>query len=181
MRFKRCLICIVTGLFFHAAIAGDHHIVTVYGGQVNYSGAVVSAPCSVSIDSQNQQVTMGQIRADMFTSIGSWSESDAFTIKLEDCVSALAPTAGVLFKGVTSGKDPQVFTVGYGQGSAKGIGIGIFDSHENLIVPNSAPITFTTLIDGNNTMSFSARYRSIDTTVLAGSANVTINFEMDYQ
>ncbi|QQE43809.1 fimbrial protein [Hafnia alvei] len=181
MYFKTCLICVVTGLFCRDVIAGNHHVVTVYGGQLNYKGAVVSAPCSVSIDSQNQLVTMGQVRVKEFDGIGSWSQSQAFTIKLEDCDTDLAPTAGVLLKGITDGKDPQVFATEHSQGSAKGVGIGIFDSQGNLIIPNSAPITFMSLIDGNNTISFSAKYRATENTVLAGSANAAISFEMVYQ
>lgn len=181
MHFKTCFMCVVIGLFCHEVTAGNHHMVMVYGGQVNYKGAVVSAPCSVSVDSQNQQITMGQVRAEEFKGLGSWSQAQAFTIKLENCDSALAPTASALFKGVTDGKDPQVFAAGYGQGGAKGVGLGIFDSQGNLIVPNSAPITFSSLISGSNTLSFSAKYRATDTTVLAGSANTTVSFEMVYQ
>lgn len=43
---------------------------TVTGGTVNFVGQVVDAACSVSTDSVDQTVTLGQVRASKLTEAG---------------------------------------------------------------------------------------------------------------
>lgn len=180
MSHKVRMTLIATGLSFLCTIAfAKKATVTVYGGQINYNGQVVNAPCVVSINSQNQQVVMGQVRSDEFSGLGSWSDAQSFTIELQDCDTSLSSTVGILFRGVADTNDPQVFQVGGGS-AAKGIGLGIFNDKGQLIVPNSAPLTFQVLNDGNNTVPFIAKYRETKMKIQPGDANATIDFSLVY-
>ncbi|MGK4762975.1 fimbrial protein, partial [Salmonella enterica] len=59
---------------------------TFSGVTVNFVGQVVDAAWSVSDDSVDQTVTIGQVRASQLTEAGMVSnQKEDFTIKLEDC------------------------------------------------------------------------------------------------
>jgi len=163
------------------AFAGDNHFVTIHGGDVHFAGQVVDAACSVSADSRDQTVEMGQIRNTEFTSLGDWEDPVPFQIKLEDCATTVSHSVGVLFTGVSDDKDPQVFNVGWGAGAARGVGIGIFDAAGNLLTPDTAPVWYAPLQDGENILSYTARYRATDRVVHAGSADTQVWFNVVYQ
>ena len=160
--------------------AGNHHRVTVKGGDVHFSGAVEAAPCVVSQESADQKVEMGQVRTSDFSSLGSWSDPVEFTINLKECDTTIAQQVGVTFRGVTDGKDPTVLMAGQGAGSAEGIGLGIFDSRGVQVIPNTRPQTFTMLEDGENVLYFRARYRSTSRTVTGGDASAQTWFTLTY-
>ena len=54
------------------AWAGNHHVVTVPGGDVHFTGAVVEAACAVDTNSEAQTVDMGQVRSSLFSGTGTW-------------------------------------------------------------------------------------------------------------
>lgn len=163
------------------ALAGNHHFVTTYGGDVHFAGQVVDAACSVSADSRDMTVQMGQIRNTDFVSLGDWEGPVAFQIKLENCSTAVSKTVGVIFTGIADGKDPQVFKAGWGASAAQGVGIGIFDAADNLLTPDTAPVWYAPLQDGEDVLSYTARYRATDRVVHAGSADTQVWFNVVYQ
>lgn len=163
------------------AIGGDHHFVNIYGGDVHFAGQVMDAACSVSVDSSNQTVQMGQIRSNEFKSLGDWEDPESFQIKLEDCSTTVSQSVGVLFTGISDGKDSQVFKAGWGAGAAQGVGIGIFDADDNLLPPNTAPLWYAPLQDGENVLSYIARYRATDRIVHPGTADTQVWFNVVYQ
>lgn len=70
---------------------------TVTGGTVNFVGQVVDAACSVSADSVDQTVTLGQVRASKLTEAGMVAnQKEDFTIKLEDCDTQTSQNAAVI-------------------------------------------------------------------------------------
>lgn len=162
------------------SIAGNHHVVTVYGGEVHFSGGVVSAACVVDTASASQTVEMGQVRSNAFSGVGTWSDPQSFTITLKDCDTRVSQQVGVAFNGVTDGKDPGVLAVTSGAGNAQGIGIGIFDHLGNQIIPNTAPESFTALQDNTTALNFVAKYRSTSQHVSAGEADAETWFTLTY-
>lgn len=93
-------------LFPALAQAGNHHVVTVKGGDVEFQGAVVNAACAVDAGSEDLTVEMGQVRSNEFHGLGSWTDPQAFTITLKDCDTTVSQQVSVAFRGLTDGKDP---------------------------------------------------------------------------
>lgn len=155
--------------------------VRIHGGDVHFLGQVVNAACVVSADSQNMTVLMGQVRSAMFHGMGDWSQPVPFQLKLEDCDTAVSHNAGVLFTGVSDGKDPQVFEAGYGASAAQGVGLGIFDGAGNLVIPNTRPPWLAPLQEGETILNYSAKYRATDRQILPGEANAQVWFSVVYQ
>jgi type 1 fimbria pilin len=54
-------------------------------GIVNFSGTVITAPCSVAPESSQIDVNLGQV-ADSVLNGGQYSQSADFTIQLRDCI-----------------------------------------------------------------------------------------------
>lgn len=177
--FRLFLMIIITPLF--SLFAGTSSADTVNGGDMHFYGAVVNAPCAVEAQSLHQSVTMDQVRAANFPSRGSWAAPKTFWIKLDNCSNALFQFVTVAFTGEVDERDPQVFKAGFGADSAKGMGIGIFDSKDNLIVPNSAPLSQYPVLDGKSVLYFTAKYRSVADNVIAGDAGAVVNFSVIYQ
>lgn len=149
------------------------------GGQIHFGGSVVNAGCAVDARSTDQTINMGQVRKDAFNGVGSWADPIGFTLTITDCDSTVSQSAGVAFQGVTDSHDPMVLAVIDGPGSAIGVGLGIYDEQTNLVVPNSAPRSYKTLIDGENVLHFLAKYRAT-ARIVAGNASVVANFIVIY-
>lgn len=177
--FRLFLMIIITFLFSYFASAKSS--VNFSGGDMRFYGSVVNAPCSIEAQSLHQSVMMDQVRAADFPSRGSWSEPKTFWIKLDNCNNELFHLASVAFTGSVDTNDPQVFKAGFGADSAKGMGIGIFDSKEELIIPDSAPLSLYPLLDGKSVLYFTAKYRSVSEKVVAGDASAAVNFSVIYQ
>ena len=62
-------------------------------GIVNFSGTVITAPCSVAPESSQIDVNLGQV-ADTVLNGGQYSQSADFTIQLRDCVLTSTDTEG---------------------------------------------------------------------------------------
>ncbi|HBU6130983.1 TPA: fimbrial protein [Enterobacter chuandaensis] len=175
----RLFMIIITPLF--SCFASASNMSNLNGGDMHFFGAVVNAPCSVEAQSLHQNVVLDQVRAASFSSRGSWAAPKTFWLKLEDCSNALFQFATVAFTGSVDAKDPQVFKAGFGADAAQGLGIGIFDSAGNLIIPNSAPLSQYPVFDGKSVLYFTAKYRSVSDKVVAGDASAVVNFSVIYQ
>ncbi|OAD98020.1 type 1 fimbrial major subunit FimA [Pantoea sp. OXWO6B1] len=161
--------------------------VTVNGGTVHFKGKLVAAPCTVSTDTSDQEVKLGEYTTHHFKKAGTLGSIVPFQIKLEDCDTSIAKTASVAFSGRTdsSSKDSSLLAVDQdlssgNAGTATNIGIQVLDN-------KSAPVKFdgttfvnsTTLIDGENILKFAAQYKSTGVAT-AGDANADANFIMQY-
>lgn len=156
-------------------------VTTVAGGSLHFQGQVLNAACVVALGDTNTQVQMGQVRKAELTPVGKWVDPVGFTLTLTDCDTSVSQSAGIAFQGNVDPTDPLVLGTDNGPGSAAGVGLGIYDEKSNLIVPNSAPRSYTTLIDGMNVLHFMAKYRATLATVIAGDASVTASFIVLYQ
>lgn len=158
--------------------------VTVNGGSVHFEGSLVNAACAVSSNSDGQIVHLGQYRTAAFTKVGDTSAQVPFNIVLTDCDSSVAATAAVAFTGQTDSTDPTLLAVNSGDNAstASGVGIQILDNASKTLTPNGSSFsTAQTLNDGENTLSFTARYKATAATATAGKANADATFIMKYE
>lgn len=177
--FRLIFMIIITLLFNFYACADSSDNLT--GGDMRFYGSVVNTPCAIEAQSLHQSVMMDQVRAADFPSRGSWAAPKTFLIKLDNCSNAQFQFASVAFTGSVDADDPQVFKAGFGPDSAKGMGIGIFDNKGNLIIPDSAPLSQSPLLDGKSVLYFTAKYRSVSENVVAGNASAAVGFSVIYQ
>lgn len=165
--------------FFSCSCFSSEHI-SVYGGNVNFTGQIINSACSVRSDSIDQIVELGQARTNQFKNVGEWGNKIPFKIVLENCDISVSSSVGAMFTGSADSNDPLVFQTSSGPGSVSGIGIGIVDAGGNVVVPNAQPLVYQPLIDGDNTLYFSARYRSTRKDVSGGFANSHVWFSLKY-
>ncbi|OON40532.1 type-1 fimbrial protein subunit A [Izhakiella australiensis] len=154
------------------------------GGTIHFQGEFVNAACAVSTGSSNQTVQMGQYRTAAFKSVGDTLTSVPFTISLSDCDSSIAKQAQVSFSGQLDATDKTLLALsGAGnESAAKGVALQILDSASMPVTPDGSTYSVAqNLIDGNNTLRFSASYKSTAEKVTAGQANADATFMIKYQ
>lgn len=167
-------------LFPALAQAGNHHVVTVKGGDVEFQGAVVNAACAVDAGSEDLTVEMGQVRSNEFHGLGSWTDPQAFTITLKDCDTTVSQQVSVAFRGLTDGK--RSGGTGGDRRCAERAGRRVrhFDNQGNQIIPNTQPMNFTAIQDNTTVLNFVAKYRATSRTVVAGDANAQTRLTLTY-
>ena len=165
-----------------SAVAADP--VSVSGGTVHFEGELVNAACAVSTQSSDQVVTLGQYRTASFAAVGDTTAQIPFSIVLNDCDPKVAATAAVAFSGqsdITNNNLLAVTSADNGT-TASGVGIEILDNTSTALKPDGA--TFSTaqaLVEGTNTLRFSARYKATATSATPGQANADATFIMKYE
>lgn len=157
---------------------------SVSGGSVHFTGSVVDAACAVTQDSVDQSVQMGQVRLAAFgetPAAGSVAgQKVPFSIKLADCDTSVSTQASVTFNGNSAADQAGVLDNAAGAGGAQGVGIQIYDN-DGTALPLGTASKAATLIDGTNTLNFSADYIATSSTVTAGDVDATATFNVTYQ
>ncbi|WP_369064293.1 type 1 fimbrial major subunit FimA [Enterobacter sp. MALB-1] len=186
---KLSKLAVLFGAVMAASVGMAHaadDTVSVTGGNVHFRGSLVDAACSVSADSANQTVELGQYTLHHFKNVGDTGSPIPFEIKLEDCDTTVSGTAAVAFSGTADDANKELLSidtsVNGNTDAASGVGIRITDSTSAAVVPDGSSFsTPTTLIDGENTLKFHAQYVSTSATPTAGQANADATFIMQYQ
>ncbi|EOI3545503.1 fimbrial protein [Cronobacter dublinensis] len=169
--------------------------VTVAGGNINFEGAVVAAPCAVDNSSDGQTVRLGQVPTNRLSAKGNTSTAVPFNIKLTGCdLASVDPadkdktvsytSASVIFSGATVGDDSTLAVQSGGSAggaSAQNVGIQIFQNNQAVKVDGSTATSAQKLINGNNEIPFSAAYVATADGVVAGAANSIVNFQVSYE
>ncbi|EBH9978767.1 type 1 fimbrial protein subunit FimA [Salmonella enterica subsp. arizonae serovar 40:z36:-] len=158
--------------------------VSVSGGTIHFEGKLVNAACAVSTKSADQTVTLGQYRTASFTTVGDTTALVPFTIVLNDCDPKVAATAAVAFSGQADKTNNNLLAVSSADNSttATGVGIEILDNTSSPLKPDGA--TFSAkqaLIEGTNTLRFTARYKATVADTTPGQANADATFIMKYE
>ncbi|EII7890557.1 type 1 fimbrial major subunit FimA [Salmonella enterica] len=158
--------------------------VSVSGGTIHFEGKLVNAACAVSTKSADQTVTLGQYRTASFTTVGDTTALVPFTIVLNDCDPKVAATAAVAFSGQADNTNNNLLAVSSADNSttATGVGIEILDNTSSPLKPDGA--TFSAkqaLIEGTNTLRFTARYKATVADTTPGQANADATFIMKYE
>ena len=184
MKRKLMTSSVIASLMFVAGAAVAADPVSVSGGTVHFEGELVNAACAVSTQSSDQVVTLGQYRTASFTAVGDTTAQIPFSIVLNDCDPKVAATAAVAFSGqsdITNNNLLAVTSADNGT-TASGVGIEILDNTSTALKPDGA--TFSTaqaLVEGTNTLRFSARYKATATSATPGQANADATFIMKYE
>jgi len=183
MKFSKIAASLVATLGLVAG-AANADTVTVNGGNVHFKGELVNAACAVSTDSSNQTVNLGQYRTASFSAVGDTSAKIPFNIVLNDCDPTVAATAAVAFSGQVDATDNTLLAVASGDNSdtATGVGIEILDNASATLSPNGSTFSAAqNLVQGTNTLHFTARYKATAATAEPGQANADATFVMKYE
>lgn len=159
---------------------------TVNGGTVHFQGEFVNAACAVSSDTANQIVNLGQHRTSAITAAAQYTANVPFSIKLVDCDTTTVKTAKFAFSGTRDQSDTTLLRVHSGPSTnavaASGVGVEISDSAGTLLAPDGATFSKAeTIVSGDNSINFIARYKSTAAAVTAGQAYADANFVVSYQ
>lgn len=158
---------------------------TVNGGTVHFTGDFVNAACAVSTDSADQTVKLGEYKTSAITASGQYTTKVPFEIKLVNCTTDTYKNASVSFNGTIDSDDTTLLAVNSGGSNstgATGVGIEILDNSSKVLTPNGATYsTAQALNDGDNTLPFTARYKSTASTVTAGLADADATFVIKYE
>ncbi|OKB66578.1 fimbria A protein [Serratia marcescens] len=148
-------------------------------GTVTFVGSIIDAPCSITPDTIDQTVNLGQISNKALVNSGK-SNPRSFDIKLENCdVSALKEkTVTTTFTGTESTALPGYLAI---KGTASGASIAITaDDGKNIKLGDASPAT--KIQDGNNTLRFAAYLQGNGaSSVVPGEFTSVANFTLAYQ
>ncbi|ELY4671744.1 fimbrial protein [Cronobacter muytjensii] len=146
-------------------------------GTISFTGSIIDAPCSITAETANQTVDLGQVSNVALTN-GQTSSPKPFFIQLEQCdTSNLKSGVSTAFTGATDANNPDMLGV---TGSAKGAGIVITDGSGTPIKLDGTPSTAQTIGDGSNKLSFSAYLQANGASVTPGDFSSTADFTLSY-
>ncbi|UVC29321.1 fimbrial protein [Pantoea sp. SOD02] len=154
-----------------AAVSDQGH------GSVTIKGSIIDAPCSITPETIDQTVDLGQISNKQLQDSGK-SSPKSFAIKLENCdLAAGDNTAQITFTGMASKGNPALIGM---TGSAEGASIGLTNGAGELITMGQP--TDIDLANGNNTLSFSAYLQGdgASATIVPGSFQSVVDFNLVY-
>ncbi|CAO97914.1 type 1 fimbrial minor subunit FimI [Erwinia tasmaniensis] len=163
------------------SMAGNKWNVTLPGGQMRFQGELIAEACTVDIGDRQLIVHMGQVSSNRFKAVGDDADPVPFTLHLQDCNTNVSERVGIVFHGVADGKNPDVLSVGEGEGTATGVGIALFDDTGKMIPVNSVPQAWKPLVNGARELQFVARYRATGHAVNGGKADAQAWFSLTYQ
>ncbi|MEX9875466.1 fimbrial protein [Providencia rettgeri] len=163
-------------------------------GKITFTGSIIESACSINPDSTNQEIDLGQIAKSQLKDNGQ-STPRNFDILLENCSfeeeSPVGPgedtralvgnTVKITFGGSpAAGSAGPINTLLGITGTAKGAGVAITDGSGTVIELNKES-NGRELINGDNTLNFSAYLQGIDDASLAtGEFTAVTNFTLSY-
>lgn len=166
---------IVSTLMSGAAMAGGQG-----GGKVTFTGSIINAACSISPESIDQTVDLGQISIKDLTDSDKKSVARDFDITLENCVidETTGNTVSVAFSGQGADFNPEILGI-TGTASRAGVAISEQNSADGYL-PLGKESSATQLSTGNNTLHYSA-YVVGDESPQEGDFTSVANFTISYQ
>ncbi|ELP5717212.1 major type 1 subunit fimbrin (pilin) [Enterobacter asburiae] len=173
MMFKKTTLAVFFMLPIISAYAVD--------GSVNFTGEIVDAACKVDVGASSAlSVDLGKVQKSALTGDGSTASATKFTLKLSSCPSTITKAA-VKFAGTPYDNDDSILALTSGTGVATGVGIQLLDAGNAVLPLFTDSTSYTLVADDENDLDFYARYIQKGTTVVAGKANATASFTIDYQ
>ncbi|HDO1314121.1 fimbrial protein [Aeromonas veronii] len=172
-----------SGCVLAAEATADVPVVPVPGqsrGTINFTGAIIETPCSLSSESVNQTVQMGQISSSTLE-LKKNGPLRPFEIHLEGCTLGTVKSATVTFNGIAdNGDNTYLATNGY----AKGAAISLVSQLDGKTVVLGKPTELQNLVDGDNKLKFGAQIVSnlkAGAKAIAGEFSATTDFVVNYQ
>lgn len=146
---------------------------TKIGTNLEFSGMLVSKPCKVETESEEQVISFG-----LFYLTSLRTDPKPFSIKLKECNIALSNKVLVTFTGTEDTDQKGTFKI---TGEAKGIAIALEDSNGNAIKPGVATAPMS-LVNGVNDLKFQAYVQAADLSKVTEGIFVSlVNFTLEYQ
>lgn len=149
-------------------------------GTVTFKGSIIDSPCSITPESADQTVNMGQVSNKALVD-GKKSTPRPFYIKLENCdVATLTDkTVTTTFTGTASAAQPDNLSL---VGTAQGAAIVLTNGDGTAIKLGEASRP-SAVQDGNNTLTFAAYLQGDGgaATVVPGEFTSVANFTLAYQ
>ncbi|MEL4013168.1 fimbrial protein [Dryocola clanedunensis] len=164
-----------------ATTALTSSVVAASDGQINFTGEIITAACSVTnTPSAPLTVALGKVSKGAFTGAGTTASPTTFQLELTSCPDT-ASSASVRFDGTSVTGDTSILALNAATGVATGVGIQISDD-AGAVVSLFQPSKTYTLAEAPavNKLGFVARYIATATTITAGPANSTANFTINY-
>lgn len=158
-------------------------------GRINFTGEIIAAPCSITAETKDQTVDLGQISNTALVA-GGTSTNKSFDITLSECNFEDAVKnrkANITFSGNTNASMDNLLAVsGFSDaeiGKTNNVAIEIQDSKFTKVVLGTA-LEYPNLQAGDNVLSFNAQVRgssasTIDTIPL-GNFKGLANFAITY-
>lgn len=154
-------------------------------GKVTFTGAIIDAPCSITPESIDQTVELGQI-SNVALKGGGQSNPRPFSIDLENC-SFEADSNGVVQKNkvavtFTGAESSAVNGLLGITGTARGAAVAITDGSGDVITLGQ-PTKAQSLQNGNNTLQFSAYLQGTNAsgaTIVPGDFQAVADFTLAY-
>ncbi|CAI0775811.1 Fimbria A protein precursor [Serratia entomophila] len=148
-------------------------------GAVKFTGAIIDAPCSISPESVDQTVELGQVSNSLLKK-GGKSTPKAFTIDLEHCeVENGKNNVSVTFTGIESATQKGMLSI---SGQASGASVAITDAGGKIVeLGKSSPLTGVN--EGNTALRFAAYLQGdgASSTVVPGDFTAVADFTLAYQ
>ncbi|CAM4155813.1 fimbrial protein [Serratia silvae] len=158
----------------HAAVKDQGH------GKVTFTGSIIDAPCSITPDSIDQTIELGQI-SKVALKDGGKSTPRNFSIDLENCEVGEKDNnkVTVTFTGMESIASNGLLGI---TGTAKGASVAITDGSGKVIELGKATKA-QLLQNGNNTLSFAAYMQGdgASAAVTEGEFQTVADFTLAYQ
>lgn len=176
MKFKN--IALIVAMASGVSVGAANAATDQGHGQITFTGSIIDAPCSITPDSSDQTVDLGQI-SNVALKDGGTSVPQTFNIKLEQCDTTTLKTVAATFTGTASTANPDLLGI---TGTAKGASVAISDTSGNVIKLGTASAA-QTLQDGSNDLAFQAYLQGdgASATVVPGSFQSVANFTLDYK
>ncbi|CAI1834749.1 TPA: fimbrial protein [Serratia fonticola] len=158
----------------HAAVKDQGH------GKVTFTGSIIDAPCSISPETIDQTISLGQI-SKVALKDGGQSTPRNFSIDLENCEVGEKDKnkVSVTFTGMESVAGNGLLGI---TGTAKGASVAITDGSGKVIELGQATKA-QQLQNGNNTLSFAAYMQGdgASAAVTEGEFQAVADFTLAYQ
>lgn len=178
---KNTLVTAVIGFLGSIAMsAANADTTTVAGGTVNFKGQVVNAACSVTADSQDQTVTLDQVRTSQLATAGKVSgQGKPFDIVLADCDTTVSTNASLTFNGQADATIPSALANNAGAGSATNVALQLYGP-DGKVLGLGTESSKITLTDGTNTIPLSVDYIATADAATAGYVVASATFNVSY-
>ncbi|MFT2798249.1 fimbrial protein [Serratia sp. N21D137] len=148
-------------------------------GQIKFTGSIIDAPCSITPDTSNQNIQLGQVSATALKD-GGKSTPVAFQIDLEKCDTTALKGVTATFTGPASASNPELLGI---TGSARGASIVLTDG-AGTPIKFGTPTAKQLIMDGSNTLVFSAYLQGdsgADAVVTPGEFSSIANYALAYE
>lgn len=152
-----------------------------HDGRVYVSGVITDNTCTLSPDSENITVAMGDVANRQFEHVGEGSAWQGFAIDLQNCGST-ASGVTVSFSGTANVHNPGLLALIPLENEASGVGVALYDKDKKPILLGDES-SIQPLSSGQHEahLQFYARYIADGGTVVPGTANASATFLLSYE